>query len=222
MNQPWFVTGTDTGSGKTWCTLAVMEYLKNQGQHVAGMKPIATGGGFEAGELRNSDAVQIMTESNLELPYHWVNPYVFLPPIAPYLAAEQAKSTIQLDIIVETYQKLAEMSDVVVVEGIGGWRVPFSAEHDLKDIVHAINAKVILVVGLKLGCVNHALLTAEIIQRDGCQLAGWMANLITPDFNAQGSIEIISERLDIPLLAKMPCLTRLDVPQLASHIKKLV
>ncbi len=222
MNQPWFVTGTDTGVGKTWCTLALMEYFKNQGQRVVGMKPIATGGGFESGDLRNSDAIQIMAASNINPPYRWVNPYVFLPPISPYLAAEQENRIIQLDIIVETYQKLAEHADVVFVEGIGGWRVPFSSQHDLKDIVHTINAKIILVVGLGLGCVNHTLLTAETIQRDGCQLVGWIANLVTPDFNAQGSIEIISERLDIPLLAKMPCLTRLDVPQLATHIEKLV
>ena len=194
-NQTWFITGTDTGIGKTWCSLALIKQLKQQGLRVAGMKPIASG--CENG--KNSDAEQILAASSLALPYEIVNPYAFEPAIAPHIAAQQVGQTIELQVLIEKYKQLAALADAVVIEGAGGWRVPINASQSLKDMVLAIDAKVILVVGLRLGCINHALLTAEAIQRDGCTLAAWIANPIDPEFDSKASIETISSYLGKPL-----------------------
>ena len=221
MNQSWFITGTDTEIGKTWCTLALIQHFKNQGLQVAGMKPIAAGCHWNKAGFRNSDAEQILQVSGLEVPYEWVNPYAFVPPIAPHLAAAQMGQTIELEHIISQYQHLAAQADTVVIEGVGGWRVPINATQSLKDIVLALDVPVILVVGLRLGCINHTLLSAETIIRDGCTLAGWIANPINPDFDAQGSIDTLTERLEVPLLAKMPCLAYQDIPQLAKAMRSV-
>lgn len=218
MTQSWFITGTDTEIGKTWCTLALIQHFKNQGLQVAGMKPIAAGCYRSEAGLRNDDAEQILELSGLEVPYEWVNPYAFEPPIAPHLAAAQANKIINISNICNYYQQLAAQAEVVIIEGIGGWRVPINAEQSLKDIVLALKVPVILVVGLRLGCINHALLTAETIIRDGCSLAGWIANPIDPHFAAQGSIDALSERLEVLCLAQMPYLTSLNIPQLTEAI----
>jgi len=189
--QVWFITGTDTGIGKTWCSVALIKQLKQQGLRVAGMKPIASG--------KNSDAEQILAASGLDLPYDLINPYAFEPAIAPHIAAQQVGQAIELKVIIDKYKQLATLADAVVIEGAGGWRVPINASQSFKDMVLAINAKVILVVGLRLGCINHALLTAEAIQRDGCTLAAWIANPIDPEFDGKASIETISSYLGEPL-----------------------
>lgn len=234
MNSTWFITGTDTEIGKTWCTLALIYYLKKSGlivhhgeqnadEHstqfltVAGMKPIASGCYYDKnGELRNSDAEQILQLSDLEIPYDWMNPYAFEPPIAPHLAAQQIGQVIEIEKIVKHYQQLVQLVDCVVVEGVGGWRVPINARQSLKDLVLALKIPVILVVGLRLGCINHALLTAEIIEHDGCQLVGWIANPVTPHYNIQSTIDTLTSRLAVPLLAQMPYLTELHVERLAA------
>ncbi len=219
MNKSWFITGTDTGVGKTWCTLALIQYFKNQGLQVAGMKPIAAGCHCTETGYRNSDAEEILSTSGLTVPYDWVNPYVFVQPIAPHLAAIQAGETIELYNIIEKYQQLAEQADIVVIEGVGGWRVPINSTESLKDMVLDMDAEVILVVGMRLGCINHALLTAETIIRDGCNLAGWIASPIDPNFDVQSSIDTLRDLLSVPLLAKMPCLSYMDIFQLAKAIR---
>lgn len=206
MKLAWFITGTDTGIGKTRCTLALIQHFKNQGVRVAGMKPIATGCYHQPDHLRSSDAEVILTASGLEVPYEWVNPYAFELPIAPHLAATQAGITIEIAAIVDKYQQLCNYADVIVIEGIGGWRVPINTNQTLTDLVLALDIPVILVVGLRLGCINHALLTAEIIKSDGCTLAGWIANSIDPQFDTLGSIATLKQRLRVPLLAQMPYL----------------
>jgi len=218
MNRSCFVTGTDTEIGKTWCTLALIQYLKNQGLRVAGMKPIASGCHSTETGLTNSDAEQILQLTELSVPYDWVNPYAFEPPIAPHLAAAQVGQTIELENIITKYELLSAQADAVVIEGVGGWRVPMNANQSLKDIVLALQVPVILVVGLRLGCINHALLTAETIIGDGCTLAGWIANPIDPNFDAQGSIDTLTEYLTVPLLAQMPYLAFQEVEQLAQAI----
>ncbi len=218
MNQSWFITGTDTEIGKTWCTLAIIQHLKNQGLRVAGMKPIAAGCYETLAGLRNSDAQQILEFSGLDVPYDWINPYAFAPPIAPHLAAAQIGQSIELKTIIKQYQRLAAQVDSVVIEGVGGWRVPMNATQSLKDMVLAMDVPVILVVGLRLGCINHALLSAETIIADGCTLGGWIANPIDSDFDGQASIDTLSERLEVPLLAQMPFLDSQDIPQLAQAI----
>lgn len=214
MTQSWFITGTDTEIGKTWCTLAFIQHLKNQGLRVAGMKPIASGCHHCEAGFKNSDAEQILAISSLDVPYDWVNPYAFAPPIAPHLAAAKIGQTIELANIIEKYQQLSAQADAVVIEGVGGWRVPINATQSLKDLVLTMDAQVILVVGLRLGCINHALLTAETIRSDGCTLAGWIANPIVPDFDGQASIDTLRERLKTPLLAKMPYLVSQNIRQL--------
>lgn len=211
MNQSWFITGTDTEIGKTWCTVALIQYFRQQGLRVVGMKPIATGCCQTEKGLRNSDAEQILAVSGLEVPYDWVNPYAFEPPIAPHLAATQVGQRIELDKMISCYQQLATLAEVVVVEGVGGWRVPINDKQSLKDLVLTMEVPVILVVGLRLGCINHALLSAETIIRDGCHLVGWIANAMNPDFETQGSIETLKERLEVPLLAQIPYLENPDI-----------
>jgi dethiobiotin synthetase len=215
MNQSWFITGTDTEIGKTWCTLALIQHLKNQQLRVAGMKPVAAGCYTTKMGLRNSDAEQILAISGLDVPYEWVNPYAFEPPIAPHIAANQVGQHIDLKVITANYQQLAALADIVVVEGVGGWRVPLDATHSVKDIALTLKMPVILVVGLRLGCINHALLSAETIRHDGCTLAGWIANPIEQHFDAEDSIKTLEDHLGAPLLARMPFLTVKDIPQLA-------
>jgi dethiobiotin synthetase len=206
MKSTWFITGTDTGIGKTRCTLALIQHFKNKGVRVAGMKPIATGCYYQQDRLRSNDAEVILTASKLEVPYEWVNPYAFEPPLAPHLAATQAGITIEIAAIVDKYQQLCNYADVIVIEGIGGWRVPINTNQTLTDLVLALDIPVILVVGLRLGCINHALLTAETILSDDCTLAGWIANSIDPQFDSLGSIATLKQRLRVPLLAQLPYL----------------
>ncbi|MEZ5670939.1 MAG: dethiobiotin synthase [Thiotrichaceae bacterium] len=133
--QEWFITGTDTGVGKTQVTLALMQYFQQQGWKVAGMKPIATGCELTPDGLRNADAQQLLQFSKLPVSYPQVNPYAFLPPIAPHLAAAQSEQLIELDKISRAYYQLSRLADIVLVEGVGGWRVPLDAHHTLKDLV---------------------------------------------------------------------------------------
>jgi dethiobiotin synthetase len=154
--------------------------------------------------LHNEDAEKILAAASVHVPYEWVNPYSFVPPISPHLAAAQTSTCISIEPIVKAYQQLAELTDIVVVEGVGGWRVPINAQQGLREIVQSLQARVILVVGLRLGCINHALLSAETILRDGCQLVGWIANEIDPYFEVTDSVASIRERLAAPLLAHVP------------------
>jgi len=218
MKFSYFITGTDTEIGKTWCSLALIQYLKNQGLRVAGMKPIASGCYYSKAGLRNQDAEQILDVSGLDVPYEWINPYAFEPPIAPHLAAAKLGQTIDLEKIIDKYHRLTALADAVVIEGVGGWRVPINATQSLNDLVLAMNVPVILVVGLRLGCINHALLSAEAIMNDGCQLVGWIANPIDSHFNAQGSIDTLLELLKVPLLARLPYLPYQQVSKLADAI----
>jgi dethiobiotin synthetase len=217
--KSFFITGTDTEVGKTWFSLGLIQYLKNQGLRVAGMKPIASGCRHREAGLRNHDAENILAVSGLDVPYDWVNPYAFSPPIAPHLAAAQVGQTIDLENIIYKYRQLTALADAVVIEGVGGWRVPINATQSLKDLVLAMDLSVILVVGLRLGCINHALLSAEAIMNDGCNLIGWVANPIALHFQAQSSIDCLSELLEVPLLAHLPCLVAPNIQKLAQAMQ---
>lgn len=203
MQTRFFITGTDTGIGKTICTLALMRYFQMQKRQVIAMKPIASGCEETSNGLRNKDALLLSEQSDLKVPYKWTNPYAFLEPIAPHLAADLKEEKIRLGKIAFYYEKLCEKADVVLVEGIGGWRVPLSEEKMLHDLVQLLDLPVILVVGLKLGCINHALLTAETILRDGCKLTGWIANVCDPTFSNETVVSDLKKRLNVPLLGKL-------------------
>lgn len=203
MHTSFFMTGTDTGIGKTVCTLALMRHFQMQNLKVIAMKPIASGCEETPQGLRNEDALLLNQQSDLKVPYEWTNPYAFLEPIAPHLAAELKKEKIRLGKIAFYYEKLCEKADVILVEGVGGWCVPLSEEKMLEDLVKLLDINVILVVGLKLGCINHALLTAERIEKAGCLLKGWIANACDPNFEHESVIHDLKKRIKVPLLGKL-------------------
>jgi dethiobiotin synthetase len=194
----YFVTGTDTGVGKTRVAVALIHALRAQGLRVAAMKPVAAGS--EPGEL-NDDVSALLQAANVSADLRDVNPYSFAPPIAPHLAAQQAGIRIELPVIVAAYARLAAAADAVVVEGAGGWRVPLNAREDMADLAQALGLPVVLVVGLRLGCLNHALLTAESIGRRGLPWAGWVGNAIDPEMAARtANLETLQARLPAPCL----------------------
>lgn len=218
MAQTWFITGTDTEVGKTWCSAALVVKLQQLGYKVAVMKPIASGCEFINGKLYSNDALILQANCNLKLDYDWLNPYAFAPPIAPHLAAAQINSEIELDKIIATHNLLQKQADIIIVEGVGGWRVPINAKQSLVDLVKALQAQVILVVGLRLGCINHALLSCEIIQHDGCKLLAWIANSIDPDYDVSSTVISLRNRIDAPLFGIMPFSQNLDTAYLAQFL----
>jgi len=199
-----FITGTDTGVGKTWFTVTLMEALKKQGHQVAGMKPIASGAILDDGRLMNEDASLIMHHCSEATNYELINPVVFESAVAPHIAVSKKKEIIDLDQIVASYDQLASNSESVIVEGIGGWRVPISDKISIVDLVRALNLPVIMVVGIRLGCINHAILTAEAIRADGVTLCGWVSNQLDKDcLYKQETIDTLNERLDCPQIADL-------------------
>jgi dethiobiotin synthetase len=208
MVEGVFITGTDTGCGKTEITLGLMYHLQQTGLMVLGMKPVAAGAEQTPQGLRNEDARRIQEQSSLALRYEQVNPFVYAPPIAPHLAAAAAGQPIQVGPILDAYDRLSELADLVLVEGVGGWRVPLGPRLALPDLVRAMDLSVILVVGLKLGCLNHALLTQESVRHSGLELRGWIANHIDPEMQVrEENIATLCNWLDAPCLGEVPFLT---------------
>jgi dethiobiotin synthetase len=204
MTKGVFITGTDTGIGKTCVARLLVRELKERDYRCAAMKPVASGATLVNGQLCNDDALQLIKESGLDLSYPVVNPYVFEPPIAPHIAAEQTQTQIDLDEIESCYQALAKQADWVVVEGVGGWCVPLGPDYTTADLAVQLKLPVVLVVGLRLGCLNHALLTAAHIDACGGQLLGWVANSVDPGFDfMERNITSLRERLPAPLLGRL-------------------
>lgn len=200
-----FITGTDTGIGKTVASCLLMDALIKQGNNVIGMKPIASGAEKVNGALKNDDAIKLIEHANVDLPYQWVNPYCFEPPVAPHIAARQSNQQIDLTVIEQAYDNLAKQADWVIVEGVGGWSVPVNEKETVADIPSRLNLPVILVVGIKLGCINHALLTAEAIRMSNNNLIGWIANQIDIEMRAYNeNLITLNERLGCPLMACVP------------------
>lgn len=213
-----FITGTDTGVGKTWVSCALMRQLSAEGLRVVGMKPVASGAELQHGKLRSDDALRLIDSANVEVPYELVNPYCFAPAIAPHIAAEQAGTAISLEVIFKAYQELAALADVVVVEGVGGWAVPINSKQTMADVALRLKLPVIMVVGLRLGCINHALLTAQSIQASTLPLAMWVANTIDPAMSViSENIDAIKLHLSAPLAAVVPHAS-VNTPHPAAHI----
>ena len=201
----FFITGTDTGVGKTEIALALMTALQARGLRIVGMKPVASGCAETTEGLRNEDAVRLQRQSSLPLTYELVNPYAFAPAIAPHLAAAEVGVRIDLAHIKNCYAALAAKADAVVVEGVGGLLVPLSEQFTLADLVKALDLPVVLVVGLRLGCLNHALLTAEAIERRGLRFAGWVANGLEPEMDGLAeNVLALTRWLPAPFLGLMP------------------
>ena len=194
----YFVTGTDTGVGKTLISCALLHAFAAQGKHVAGFKPVAAGCDKDG---YNDDATALRAASSMQLTYGQINPYCFHHAIAPHLAARHSGVRIELSRILISYRELAAQADVVIVEGIGGFKVPLNERQDSSDLAQQLGLPVILVVGIRLGCLNHALLTASAIEACGLKLAGWVANVLNADMAAlRDSIAALERRLAAPLL----------------------
>lgn len=174
----FFVTGTDTGVGKTHVACALLLAAQQRGMRTLGLKPLAAGAEKKPEGLRNDDALLLLQCSTVQLPYAEINPFCFAEPVAPHLAAQQAGVNLRASDMAECIRSTLEKTDCdyVVIEGAGGWRVPINESETLADVVRLLQLPVILVVGMRLGCINHALLTAEAIARDGLSLQGWIAN----------------------------------------------
>ncbi len=184
----FFVTGTDTGVGKTHAAVRLMQTLHGAGLRVAGMKPVASGAVWQAGRWVNADALALMEASSIPLDYEQVNPYVFAPPVAPHLAAALAGTELRIEPLQRGLQALGERADCVIVEGVGGWRVPLNATQDVADLAVALGLPVLLVVGLRLGCINHARLTHASILASGAPFGGWIANPVEPELLQQEAV----------------------------------
>jgi dethiobiotin synthetase len=208
-----FVTGTDTEIGKTLVSAAILHKLVQRGQRACGMKPIAAGAEERDGELHNEDAAMLRAAGNVHLPQHITTPFMLREPCAPHIAAELEGVVIEPVRIMTAYAEILGASDATVVEGVGGFCVPFSDDFDSADLAVQLNLPVILVVGLRLGCISHALLTAEAIVARGLVLAGWVANLVDPDMRfADENVAALERRMPAPLLGRVP---RLDQPSAA-------
>jgi dethiobiotin synthetase len=204
----YFVVGTDTGVGKTLISCALLHGFAAQGKRAVGMKPISAG--CDADE-QNEDALRLRAAGNVAVSYELSNPYCFLPAIAPHIAAQRAGVIIDFSVIAKSYQELAAQADVVIVEGAGGLLVPLNAQQDSADLVQELGLPVILVVGMRLGCLNHALLTVEAITARGLTLAGWVANVVEADMVAlEENIAALQQRISAPLLGVVPYLTQPD------------
>jgi dethiobiotin synthetase len=175
-----FVTGTDTGVGKTVIACGLVRGLRALGWRVGVMKPVASGSQRTENGLRNEDAVALIEAAATKLPYRQVNPYCFEPPISPHIAAKDAKITIDIDVIRHEYSTIAAGTDWVIVEGAGGWLAPISTDCTMADLAAALALPVVLVVGLKLGCLNHAQLSRSSIVARGAAFAGWIASVVDP------------------------------------------
>jgi len=209
-----FVTGTDTEIGKTLVSSAILHKLVAAGVRACGMKPVAAGAELRDGALHNEDADQLIAAGNVHLPSNITTPYMLREPAAPHIAAELEGVLIDPVPIIAAYAEIAAASDAVVVEGVGGFRVPFSDDFDSADLAEQLKLPVILVVGLRLGCINHSLLTVEAIAARGLALAGWIANEVEDDMRfADENIDALRQRIPAPLLGRVP---HLDLPSAAA------
>lgn len=207
MNRPGscFITGTDTGVGKTRVTAALMTAFRERGHRALGMKPVATGCTQTPAGLRNDDAELIRSCCDEQTPYELINPYAFEEPVAPLFAARSRRVVIEQQVIEAAFRQLSDNAEAVMVEGVGGWRMPLGPGLQLADIVRSLRLRVIMVVGLRLGCINHALLTAGAIRADGLVLSAWVANRIDPGYHRNDeTLQLLTDELQAPLLGVIP------------------
>jgi dethiobiotin synthetase len=204
----YFIAGTDTEIGKTLISCALLLALAQRGARAVGMKPVAAGAEMVEQTWHNEDVDLLKAHSNIAVPAALANPYLFEQPIAPHIAAGLAKREIEVSHIIACYKQLAALADAVVVEGVGGFRVPFNAHEDSADLARQLGLPVILVVGLRLGCISQALLTAEAIRSRGLRLAGWVANqpCSTEMPFAAENCATLAGRLEAPFFGRLPFL----------------
>lgn len=216
MHPGFFITGTDTGVGKTLTACALLRAFAHTGKRVVGMKPVAAGCELNGNPIQCKDVEMLLASSNVAAPLELVCPYAFPAPIAPHIAAAKSGITIELPHIRAAFEQLRHMADIIIVEGVGGFRVPLNTAEDTADLARLLGLPVILVVGMRLGCLNHALLTADTITASGLPLAGWVANQVDPTmlYPAE-NIQALAERLPAPLLATVENHTVPDAENIA-------
>ena len=211
MSVGYFVVGTDTGIGKTHATCALLHALARRHARVCGMKPIAAGGVQTADGLSNEDSIAHRAASTVRVPPALDNPILLPEPLSPHLAAARAGTAISFDTVLDAVAELRRRTDALVVEGAGGFLVPLSETQTGADLAVALALPLVLVVGMRLGCLNHALLTAEAIRARGLTLAGWIANRVDPDFLCpEENLAYLRTHLGAPLWADLPFATHPD------------
>ena len=208
----YFITGTDTDVGKTFVTCWLLRQLNRQGLRCLGMMPVAAGVSDTAAGPDNVDVVALADAGYRQVPRDWINSYLLSLPVSPHIAAAREQVSIYFSRIDAAYRRLADNADVVLVEGAGGWRAPLTDSQDISDLAQQLQLPVILVVGMRLGCLNHALLTVQAIYESGMPLAGWIANQIDPQMSEYAAnLQTLRKRLPVPLLAELPYTKNPDV-----------
>ena len=204
----FFITGTDTDVGKTLVSTALLHLARQKGLETAALKPVSAGCDHSEEGLRNSDALALQQTMTAKLRYEEVNPIALEPAIAPHIAAAQVGKAMDVDALSRWCQSILKTSyPFVLMEGAGGWRVPLNPKETLADLANSLNLKIILVVGMRLGCLNHALLTAEAIARDGLHLAGWVANQLDDDMLVvEENLATLAHRFHAPCIGHIPFL----------------
>jgi dethiobiotin synthetase len=218
MNSAYFITGTDTNVGKTWATLALMLHLKQQGKTVLGMKPVASGCEWQDGQLKNDDALLLQYYGSVPVAYELINPYAYPEPISPHLAG--AENPVNLEIVGNAFSRLQALADIVLVEGAGGWYAPINEQQTIADMARYLALPVIMVVAIRLGCINHARLTYQAIVASGLPCAGWLAvcsdaAMLKPEEN----ITTLKQTLNTPLLGILPYQANADFNVLAGCVQ---
>jgi len=225
MSHYYFLTGTDTDAGKTLIASALLQLAANQGAHTLGLKPVAAGAVDSGDGLRNPDAVALQLVSTQKLDYEQINPVLLKQAIAPHIAARRENKTLAVDRLVGFVRGALSMrpagikTDFCIIEGAGGWRVPLNPQAGLDDVAKALSLPVILVVGLKLGCLNHSLLTTEAISRDGLKIAAWVATQVDPQMQAiDENLQTLQQRLPFPCLGFVPWLESPSIDNVLPHL----
>ncbi|MFC1748204.1 dethiobiotin synthase [Pseudomonadota bacterium] len=219
-NNGYFITGTDTDVGKTCISLGFVELLIQSKKAVGVMKPISAGCEKTKAGLRNSDALMLQQKSNIETDYNTINPYAFEPAIAPHLAAREAETHIEIETILKHYRTIQSQSSCVIVEGAGGWMVPLNDFQTMADLAKLMELPIILVVGMRLGCLSHALLTIDAIRHHKLPLAGWVANHIDPEMSRpKENLQTLLEMIDAPLLGRVPYLKKQERHTITKYLK---
>ncbi|MGR6837594.1 dethiobiotin synthase [Aliivibrio wodanis] len=219
MIDAFFVAGTDTDVGKTVSSKAILDALNMKGLNTAAYKPVAAGSEDQGEGVQNSDAIHLRSVANVELSYEEVNPYALLLPASPHIAAAAENVVIDYSVLSQGLSALKAKSDVVLVEGAGGWRVPVSKDDCLSTWVKQEKLPVVLVVGIKLGCLSHAMLTAEAIQHDGLEIIGWVANRVNPGTeNYAEIITMLEDKMSAPKLGEIPYMPSVKRKNMGKYI----
>lgn len=220
MTGSFYVTGTDTGAGKTFSSCVLLHALCRRGLRAVGMKPVASGCERIDGEWRNADALALQAASQPRPAYALLNPFALPEPTAPQIAARQAGVEVCLEPMLAAFDVLRQQADAVVVEGVGGWLAPLADGLEQADLARALGLPVVLVVGLKLGCLNHARLSARAIMADGLTFAGWVASEVDPALaHADAYFELVRAALPVPCWGRLPYRPDADPAELAATLR---